>query len=649
MNNTTTKISAMKILQPITIGGVIFKNRTMFPPLTTGYEDKDGNISSQSRAFYTRLAKGGTGYIVLGDVAPVRSFAPTPKLFDDSQIDSFRLLADNVHAYGAKLGVQIFYPEYDVNVLNALFAAGEMHKVRTQLNHDMQHFVNEVSEDALMDIIDKMCACAVRAQKAGIDVIQVHGDRLVGALCSTQMNTRTDKFGGSLKNRTRFALMLVRALKKVVPDMIIDYKLSVVTPERGKGGVDEIDAPEFAQWLEAAGVDMLHVGQANHTGNMADTIPPMGVQPYCFFADITGAVKQAVSIPVSTSGRIIDPEMGEGILQNGKADMIGIGRALLADPDWANKAGSDKATDIVRCICCNEGCVDNVLNRSFIACVVNPENGFEETRFITPAQMKKNVVVIGGGPAGLEAARVAAKKGHSVTLFETATELGGQLHIAAVPPRKNEIRRAIEDLVHAVHTQGVTLKLGQTANIQSILALEPDAVIVAVGASSFIPPIPGIDGKNVYDAWQVLAGKYKVSGRVAVIGGGVVGCETAEYLATQGCKVSIIEMRDQIGGDISVTVLPSMLENYKAYGVEQYTGYMVTSINSGEVNCKDKNGSIAQIPYDYVVIASGARPVVFDTEALSVKGIEVVQVGDCCEVADISYATKTAYDAANAL
>lgn len=649
MNKITVKIPAMKILQPITIGGAIFKNRTMFPPLTTGYEDKDGNISSQSRAFYTRLAKGGTAYIVLGDVAPIPSFAPTPKLFDDSQIESFRLLADSVHAYGAKLGVQIFYPEYDVDALNALFAAGEMQRVRNQLNHDMQHFVNEVSESELLAIIDKMCACAVRAQTAGVDVVQVHGDRLVGALCSTQMNTRTDKFGGSLKNRTRFALMLVRAIKEAVPDMIIDYKLSVVTPERGKGGVDEVDAPQFAKWLEAAGVDMLHVGQANHTGNMADTIPPMGIQPYCFFADITGVVKQAVAIPVSTSGRIIDPEMAEGILNNGKADMIGIGRALLADPDWANKAALDKAADIVRCISCNEGCVDNVLNRSFIACVVNPENGFEETRVITPAQVKKKVVVIGGGPAGMEAALVAAKKGHMVTLFEKETKLGGQLHIAAVPPRKNEIRRAIEDLVHAVHREGVTLKMGQSATAEDILTLQPAAVIVAVGAASFIPSIPGIDGNNVYDAWQVLAGEQKVSGRVAIVGGGVVGCETAEHLAQQGCKVSIIEMGNTIGGDISVTILPTILESYKEYGVEQHTEHMVTGINNSEVVCKNKDGNAVYIPCDYIVIASGARPVIFDTEVLSAKGVEVVKVGDCHKVADISYATKTAYDAANAL
>ena len=319
----------MELLTPIKVGNITLKNRIMFPPLTTGYEGRDGSITEQSKAFYTRLAKGGVSYIVLGDVSPVASFSPTPRLFHDGQIAGFKDLADSVHAYGAKIGVQIFHPEYDVNALIELFQKKDMMGVRQKMHHDMEHYVTDVTEEQLMDIIQKMCDCAVRAQKAGIDFVQVHGDRLVGCLCSPLMNRRTDKFGGSFENRTRFAVMLVKALRQAVPGMGIDYKFSVITPERGKGGIPLAEAVDFAKLLEEAGVDMLHVAQANHTGNMADTIPPMGVQPYGFFVDIAGQMKQAVKVPVSCVGRIIDPEMAERALDSGKADIVALGLSLI--------------------------------------------------------------------------------------------------------------------------------------------------------------------------------------------------------------------------------------------------------------------------------------------------------------------------------
>lgn len=640
----------MKILKPITIGNIVLKNRIMFPPLTTGYEERDGSIGQQSLAFYTRLAKGGVGYIVLGDVAPIRSFSPTPKLFDDSQIPSFQALADSIHQYGTKIGVQIFHPEYDCDEINALFMQKKIEEMRARLRHDMEHFVDEVSEQTLLNIIKKMCDCAVRAKKAGIDFVQIHGDRLVGALCSTKMNHRTDKFGGSLENRTRFALMLVKALKEAVPDMPIDYKFSIVTPERGKGGIDLCDAPQFAKWLEEAGVSMLHVAQANHTGNMADTIPPMGVQPYGFFVDIAGKIKETVSIPVSTVGRIIDPVMAERILESNKADIVGLGRPLLADPDWVNKTASGNTCDIRRCISCNKGCTDNIQNRTFLSCVLNAENGYEEKRCITPADVKKNIVIVGGGCAGLEAARVAAQKGHTVTLFEKESSLGGQLTIACVPPRKEEMRRAIYNLVHAVNKEGVTLRIGETATLEKILSLSPDTVIIATGAHSFMPPIQGINNSNVCDAWEILSGKQQVYGKVAVIGGGMVGCETAEYLAERGAEVSIIEMMDTIAKGESSTILPTLMENYQKYHVAQYTGHTVKEITLTEVICETKENSHISIPCDYAVIALGAKPTVFDTSAIEEKGIPVMKIGDCNErAADISNAIRTGYDAANAL
>ncbi len=634
------------ILQPIEVGGQTFKNRIMFPPLTTGYE-KNGMISEQDMGFYTRLAKGGVGYIVLGDVAPINSFSPTPKLFDDSQIPAFKALADSVHAYGTKLGVQLFHPEYDVDVINSLFMQKKFDEMRQRLHHDMMFFTDEVSEEMLMAIIDKMCACAVRAQKAGVDVIQIHGDRLNGCLCSTRMNHRTDKFGGSLENRVRFARMLTRAIRKAVPDMVIDYKLSIVTPQRGKGGIDEADAVQFAQWLVEDGVDMFHVAQANHTGNMADTIPPMGVQPYGFFVKIAGDIKKAVNVPVSAVGRIVDAEMAERVIESGMADMVAMGRPLLADPDWGTKIAAGKACDIRRCISCNKGCTDAIQNRQFLSCVLNAENGYENTRSIQPAAQKKKIAVLGGGPAGLEAARVAALRGHDVTLFEKATTLGGQLNIACVPPRKEEMRRAAQDLIHAVCNAGVHLCMGQTRTAEQLKDAGFEAVINAVGAHSAAPRIPGIDSVNVADAWKVLAGEQQVYGTVAVIGGGMVGCETAEYLAARGCKVSVIEMMDKIAAGESTTILPTLLENYKTYGVEQYPSHKVKEFRMDAVVCENKDGAEVTIPCDYIVLAMGARSNEFDAAALEAASIPVYSIGDAAgKAADISNAIRTGYDTA---
>ena len=634
------------ILQPIEVGGQTFKNRIMFPPLTTGYE-KNGMISEQDMGFYTRLAKGGVGYIVLGDVAPINSFSPTPKLFDDSQIPAFKALADSVHAYGTKLGVQLFHPEYDVDAINSLFMQKKFDEMRQRLHHDMMFFTDEVSEEMLMAIIDKMCACAVRAQKAGVDVIQIHGDRLNGCLCSTRMNHRTDKFGGSLENRVRFARMLTRAIRKAVPDMVIDYKLSIVTPQRGKGGIDEADAVQFAQWLVEDGVDMFHVAQANHTGNMADTIPPMGVQPYGFFVKIAGDIKKAVNVPVSAVGRIVDADMAARVIESGMADIVAMGRPLLADPDWGTKIAAGKACDIRRCISCNKGCTDAIQNRQFLSCVLNAENGYENTRSIQPAAQKKKIAVLGGGPAGLEAARVAALRGHDVTLFEKTTSLGGQLNIACVPPRKEEMRRAAQDLIHAVCNAGVHLCMGQTRTAEQLKDAGFEAVINAVGAHSAAPRIPGIDSVNVADAWKVLAGEQQVYGTVAVIGGGMVGCETAEYLAARGCKVSVIEMMDKIAAGESSTILPTLLENYKTYGVEQYPSHKVKEFRMDAVVCENKDGAEVTIPCDYIVLAMGARSNEFDAAALEAAGIPVYSIGDAAgKAADISNAIRTGYDTA---
>lgn len=645
----------MNILKPIKVGKTTFKNRIMFPPLTTGYEERDGAIGEQCFQFYRRLAEGGTGYIVIGDVAPVATFTPTPKLFREEHIPPFRRLADACHSYDCRLGIQLFHPEYDVDALNALFAQGKMAEVRQKLHHDLQNFINEVTEEQLQLLLDRMEACAKLAARAGVDCIEIHGDRLVGSLCSKILNHRTDSYGGSFENRTRFALALVARLKQAVPDMVIDYKLPVITPLkggglRGKGGLELDEAKQLALLLEQAGVDMIHVAQANHTGNMADTIPPMGTQPYGFTVSCAAEIKKLVSIPVSCVGRIVSPSAAEAIVSSGKADIVGLGRSLLSDPDFARKCEEGHPACVRECIMCNKGCTDNIQNRAFLSCILNAENGYEGQRVITPAQTKKKIAVIGAGVAGLEAARVAAVKGHTVTVFEQSLQAGGQVLLASVPPRKEEMLRILNYYEAVFQKLPVSFRFGTTLLPEDYT--DYDEIIAATGAYNFIPPLPGHELPIVASAWDVLAKKSIVFGKVVIIGGGLVGVETAEYLAKAGCEVTIVEMLDAIAKEESNTILPTLTEELDAYGVIRHTRTKLDAIHADFVTVttetEDAEPKTFEFPADFVVMAVGARKQLPDLKDCP---LPIHYVGDCSgeRPSNIEHAIKSAYDTANAL
>ena len=662
------------LLQPIQVGGLTLKNRIMFPPLTTGYEERDGSIGERSLAFYERLAKGGAAFVVIGDVAPVMTASPTPKLCDDRQIPTFKRLADAMHKYDCKVALQIFHPEYDVPEVGRLIRLAQMSakegmeakakgdmatfgakmkesqefgkQAHGKIAYDMKHFIQEVTPEQLAQIKGYIAAASRRAQEAGIDAIEVHGDRLLGSLCSELMNFRTDEYGGTFEKRVSYALEVVEAIKEAAPGIMIEYKLPIITKnpdgsDRGKGGLKPDEAVEFSKLLEKAGVHMIQVAQANHTGNMADTIPPMGTRESAWVIDTTRRVKEAVSIPVATVGKVLTVENGEQILAYGDADIIAYGRSLLCDPDIALKVERDEP--IRECLNCNKGCVDAIQNRRYITCVLNAENGEEATMSIKPGGGEKNVVIVGAGIAGLEAARVAALRGYSVDVYEKAGKIGGQIHLAAVPPRKNEILRSVEYYETVLPALGVKIHLNTEATKEIMNAA--DAVIVAVGAYDMALPIPGADGENVVSSWDVLAGTAEAKGHCAVIGGGLVGTETAEYLLEKGCTVSIVEMMDKIANGESSTILPTIMADFKAHNVQQYVNTKVSAIESGCVKAVQGEQEIT-IPCDTVVMAVGSRKNVLDVEGVTVP---VYYAGDCSgeRTAGIMEAVRGGYKAAN--
>ncbi|MEM3715368.1 MAG: FAD-dependent oxidoreductase, partial [Nitrososphaeria archaeon] len=489
--------------------------------------------------------------------------------------------------------------------------------------------------EEIEDIIEKYGIAAQRAKRAGVDAVEVHaahGSTLIANFLSPLTNKRTDSYGGTLENRARLAIEVLQRIKnKVGRAYPVIFRVS--GDEFVPGGLTLDDTKKIAKMLEENGVDALHITAGNiaYEESYYRTYPPMAMPRACnvYLAE---AIKKVVSVPVIAVGRINDPVLAENILRNGQADLIAMGRALIADPELPNKAYEGRLEDIRKCIGCFQDCGQPASNRTRLRCAVNAECGKEIEYKLTRADVRKKVLIIGGGPAGMEAARVAALRGHNVYLYEAGEKLGGQLLIASKVPGKEEINNLIEYLTTQIGKLGVNVRLGKEATAEIIYDIQPDVVVVATGATPLIPPIRGVNLPHVLTAWQVLGwrnSQAKTGDNVVVAGGGSVGCETAEYLAEQGKRVTIIEMLDEIAEDMPYSSKIILKKKLSECQVNVILGHELKEITENSVVTVNKKGECEIIECDTVVLALGSLPNSSVISAFKHIFPKTYAIGDC--------------------
>lgn len=619
-----------KIFTPLQIGSMQVKNRLAVSAMVTHYCDEEGYATERYIGYHEAKAKGGWGLLITEDyrISADAGASPTlPGLYKDDQIASHKKLTERVHQAGAKIVAQIYHAGWDSKrALTGVTPVG----VCAVKNCNMMDMPNALTQEQIKEIVKNFADCARRVKAAGFDGVEIHGAHgyLLNQFFSPLINARIDEYGGNFTGRCKFPLEVVRAVRAAVgDDFPVLYRMTSVEYTDGGLGIEESKA--LAILLEEAGVDAINCSQGG-MGCREIVIPPFTVRPGAF-VDNAAEIKRVVNIPVFGAGRINTPEVAEAIVRSGKADMVIMGRASIADPELPKKAQEGREDEIRYCIGCVQGCIGENLRGRCVHCLVNPLVGHETEYSLDLVAQPKKVFVAGGGVAGCEAALVAAKRGHQVTLFEQSAELGGQWKLASVPVGKAEFASFILWQQREMARQGVTVCLQTELTRAIVLEEKPDVVIVATGSKPSIPPIKGVNGPQVVTAHEILAGTKCAGKKVVVIGGGLVGAETAEFLAFHGSQVTLLEALDQIMKDGEPNSKVFLLRNLAKYHVDVYTHVFVKEIGKNTVLFQNQEKDQVLADVDTVVIATGVKPYNPLVRELEDIDVQKIVVGDALD------------------
>ena len=621
--------------KPLQIGPMCVNNRYVVPPMSNNFANATGELSERSLAYYQERAKGGFGLITIEAtvIDPTAKGGPRKHcLFDDSQIAALKKVVDACHVYGSKVMVQLQQAGPEGNAKAAGYPLKSASRIQAS---DSKDIPLEMSTKQIYELVEMYGDAAVRAKKAGVDAIEIHMAHgyLVSSFISQQSNKRVDEFGGCFINRMRLPRLIVENIRRKV-----GYNIAVLARinscDETLGGQSVEDAMAVASYLESIGIDAIDVSRSIHLRDEYMWAPTTIHQG--FNLEQVRHIKEIVDIPVITVGRYNDPYLPELVVKKGYADMIAMGRQSIADPDFPNKAASGSYDEITPCIACLQGCVGNMFGGKPIECLVNPFVGYEAQRD-QKADVVKNIMIIGGGVGGMYAAFSLARKGHQVSLYEKAHELGGQMRLAAVPPGKGDITQMVRNYIALCHKYHVDIHMNSEVDEKMIENLNPDVIIVATGATPLHPQIKGIE-KSI-DAIDVLDGQVQCGHKVIVIGGGLVGCETADYLGEHGFAVTLVEAREDIAMDIMGEHKVYLLENYAKNQVQIYVNCTVDEIKEDGVIVNLSGQQEVLSGFDSVVLALGAKAYQpFDN--LSVK--EVYTIGDASKARKAIDATREA-------